>query len=342
MNLELININKSFEKTHVLHDVSFEVNSGRAMGFLGRNGSGKTTTIRCIMDIFKPDSGEILLDNQVFKPRELKVGYLPEERGMYSKERILDQLIYFGQLKGGNKVESKQSAESWLERFELSEYANRNLEVLSKGNQQKIQIIQAFLNDPDMIILDEPFSGLDPVNAELFKDAIRDAIMRNKLVIFSSHQMSYVEEFCDDITLIDQGEILINGSLNKIKTEMGEGKFRLETINLSRPELKQTIREIGKSLKFVSELFVAEDKRSIIVDLKEITENDFLQQVLSRGLQIKEFSVYLPNLTDIFLHYIKQNEDRAIVQKETDHIAGNPERFQREKVSAKSSEKGMK
>lgn len=152
MKLKLNKINKSFGKVHVLHDVSFEVDSGRAMGFLGRNGSGKTTSIRCIMDIFKPDSGEILLDDQPFKPRELKVGYLPEERGMYAKEPILEQLIYFGQLKGGSKTESKKSAETWLERFELSEYANKKLEVLSKGNQQKIQIIQAFLNDPEMII----------------------------------------------------------------------------------------------------------------------------------------------------------------------------------------------
>ncbi|HHU52584.1 MAG TPA: ABC transporter ATP-binding protein [Clostridiaceae bacterium] len=308
MKLTLNNINKSFGKVHVLHDVSFAVDSGRAMGFLGRNGSGKTTSIRCIMDIFKPDSGEILLDDQPFKPRELKVGYLPEERGMYAKEPILEQLIYFGQLKGGGKAESKKSAEAWLERFELSEYANKKLEVLSKGNQQKIQIIQAFLNDPEMIILDEPFSGLDPVNAELFKDAIRDAIKKDKLVIFSSHQMGYVEEFCDDITLIDKGEILINGSLADVKAEMSHDKYRLESENLNREQLKQLLKLFEAEYNNEQILLASEDKISLILDLSNIVPNDFLQKIIAANVQIKNFSIYLPTLTDVFLHYVKEHD----------------------------------
>ncbi|NLJ70716.1 MAG: ABC transporter ATP-binding protein [Clostridiaceae bacterium] len=308
MKLKLNNINKSFGKVHVLHDVCFEVDSGRAMGFLGRNGSGKTTSIRCIMDIFKPDSGEILLDDQPFKPRELKVGYLPEERGMYAKEPIIEQLIYFGQLKGGTKQESKKSAEEWLERFELSEYATKNLEVLSKGNQQKIQIIQAFLNEPEMIILDEPFSGLDPVNAELFKDAIRDAIKKNKLVIFSSHQMGYVEEFCDDITLIDKGEILINGPLADVKAEMSHDKYRVEATNLNREQLKQVLRQIESDLNIEHDLLANEDKISLIIDLSNIVPNNFLQKIIAADVQIKNFSVYLPTLTDVFLHYVKDHD----------------------------------
>ncbi|MGB4609833.1 MAG: ATP-binding cassette domain-containing protein [Saccharofermentanales bacterium] len=308
MKLKLNNINKSFGKVHVLHDVSFEVDSGRAMGFLGRNGSGKTTSIRCIMDIFKPDSGDILLDDQPFKPRELKVGYLPEERGMYAKEPILEQLIYFGQLRGGSKAESKKSAEAWLERFELSEYANKKLEVLSKGNQQKIQIIQAFLNDPEMIILDEPFSGLDPVNAELFKDAIRDAIKANKLVIFSSHQMGYVEEFCDDITLIDKGDILINDSLADVQAEMSQDKYRLEAVNLNREQLKQRLKQIESDHNFEHDLLAAEDKISLIINLSNLVPNNFLQKIIAAEIQIKNFSVYLPTLTDVFLHYVKEHD----------------------------------
>lgn len=305
MKMTIEKINKSFDDNHVLHDVSFGVVSGRAMGFLGRNGSGKTTTIRCIMDIFKPDSGQILLNGKKFRPKEYSIGYLPEERGMYAKQGVLDQLIYFGQLKGASKADSKASAESWLERFQLLDSAKDNLEVLSKGNQQKVQIIQAFLNDPDIIILDEPFSGLDPVNAELFKEAIRDAIQEGKLVIFSSHQMSYVEEFCDDITLIHHGNILINGSLDEIKNKMGAGKYRLDALNLSRSELKARV----ESFSFSKKLDVSEDKESLIIDLDGIDQNNFLERLLAEEVKIKRFSVFLPTLTDIFLQHIKENDD---------------------------------
>ncbi len=305
MKISVEKINKSFDNNHVLHDVSFEVVSGRAMGFLGRNGSGKTTTIRCIMDIFKPDSGQILIDGKKFRPKEYQIGYLPEERGMYAKQKILDQLIYFGQLKGASKEESKASAEHWLERFELLEHGKSNLEILSKGNQQKVQIIQAFLNDPDIIILDEPFSGLDPVNADLFKKSIRQAIDRGKLVIFSSHQMSYVEEFCDDITLIHHGHILINGSLDLIKSKMGLGKYRLAALNFTSSELKRVVNQ----LSFSERLIVTEDKQSLIIDLDGIEQNYFLGKLLEKKVKIKIFSVFLPTLTDIFLEYVNENDE---------------------------------
>lgn len=304
MKIEVKKINKSFDKKHILHDVTFTVESGRAMGFLGRNGSGKTTTIRCLMDIFKPDSGEILLDGKAFCPSEHKIGYLPEERGMYAKSQIIDQLVYFGQLKGASKKDSKKSAEYWLERFELAEHAKSNLEILSKGNQQKVQIIQAFLNDPDMIILDEPFSGLDPVNAELFKETIREHIREGKLVIFSSHQMSYIEEFCDDITLINHGRILINDALEATKRKMGSGKIRLKLTNRSSEETK----ELLMGAPILENKSIEEDKVSLILSLPEEQQSQFLQYLLEKQEGIEMFSTYQPTLTDIFVKLVKESD----------------------------------
>ncbi len=304
MKITLTNVNKSFDDHHILHDVSFTIHSGRAMGFLGRNGSGKTTTIRCMMDIFKPDSGQILIDGQKFNPKEHRIGYLPEERGMYAKERIIDQLIYFGQLRGGSKAESKKSAEDWLERFELLNHAGSKLEILSKGNQQKIQIIQAFINDPDIIILDEPFSGLDPVNSELFQEAIRDGIKKDKLIIFSSHQMAYVEEFCDDITLINQGRILVNDALDKVKAEMGRGKYRILSDNIGFSELK----EILADLPYIESDQIFADRISLIFPLREENRNQLLQDLISRNVGIALFSTYQPALNDIFVTLVKEND----------------------------------
>ncbi len=227
MNLELININKSFSGKHILHDVNFSIESGRAMGFLGRNGSGKTTTIRTLMDVFKPDSGEFLLNDEKFIRKNYKIGYLPEERGLYGKVKIIDQLAYLGELKNMSSKEAKKSANYWIDYMGLSEYANKNLDTLSKGNQQKIQIIQAVIDDPEIVILDEPFSGLDPVNSQIFKDLIKELITKDKLVIFSSHQMGYVEEFCDDITFIKSGRVIETGDLNILKNKLGDNKIRL-------------------------------------------------------------------------------------------------------------------
>lgn len=304
MKLNLKKINKSFDEKHILHDVSFNVESGRAMGFLGRNGSGKTTTIRCLMDIFKPDSGEILIDGEKFKPDNFKIGYLPEERGMYAKEKILDQLVFFCSLKGESKARSRKFATIWLERFGLLEHAKDNLETLSKGNQQKVQIIQAFLNEPDIIILDEPFSGLDPVNSQLFKDVIREEIKKDKMVIFSSHQMGYVEEFCDDITLINQGRILVNDDLQKIKLKMGEGKIRIEAAEMNRISLKEMICQIPG----LSNESIDEDKISLIVTLNGMKNQEFLFKLLSENVPISLFSTYQPALTDIFVKLVKEND----------------------------------
>ena len=199
MILELKNIEKSFGDKKVLTGVSFKAEGGKAFGLLGRNGAGKTTSIRILMDVFPANSGEVLIDGHPIDYSKIGIGYLPEERGLYPKKIIIDQLTYFAELKGMSHKAAVQSIDYWLGRLGMTEYRNKKLETLSKGNQQKIQLITALAHDPDIIILDEPFSGLDPVNAMLLKDVVKEQIAKGKIVLFSSHQMSYIEEFCDSI-----------------------------------------------------------------------------------------------------------------------------------------------
>ncbi|MGI5990066.1 MAG: ABC transporter ATP-binding protein [Lachnospiraceae bacterium] len=290
MILEFRQIRKSFGGKEILHGINFRVESGRAMGFLGRNGAGKSTTFRCLMQVFRQDSGEFLLDGQPFNPNRHRIGYLPEERGMYSKSTLESQLMYFSQLKGASRKQSAKEADYWLRYFSLSEYHDKKLEILSKGNQQKVQIAQAFLNDPDIIILDEPFSGLDPVNAQVFKDAIREMVERGKLVIFSSHQMSYVEELCDDITLIDKGTVLLSGSLEKIRAEKGHNTFVIECRPEAAGKIEQLSRDAGIFLsRKSSRIFTKRDETA----LKELLGNAF-DDILSCGL-------WRPSLQEIFI-----------------------------------------
>jgi ABC-2 type transport system ATP-binding protein len=304
MRLEIKNIHKSFSGKKILHDVSFTVSTGKAMGFLGRNGAGKTTTIRALMDVFKADEGHFFIDGKPFDPRKYNIGYLPEERGMYAKEKIINQLIYFAQLRGIKKAQAKASAEHWLDRFELGYAKTHKLETLSKGNQQKVQIAQSLIGDPDILIFDEPFSGLDPVNSQVLKDVIREKIEEGKLVIFSSHQMTYVEEFCDEITLIEQGRIILSGNLEKIKTDMGQSKIRLKSSNYQNGDLKD------KLLELIDCHDISEDKKSLIIHLPENNNlNNFLNQCLKAGIEIEMISPYRPSLTDIFIQ--KVGEEHA-------------------------------
>ena len=189
MILELKSIEKSFGEKQVLRGISFSAEGGRAFGLLGRNGAGKTTAIRILMGVFPADGGEVLLDGKPIDYRRVGIGYLPEERGLYPKKIILDQLVYFAELKGMKKKDAVEAIDRWLDRLGMREYRNKRLDTLSKGNQQKIQLITALAHDPDIVILDEPFSGLDPVNAMLLKDVVREEIARGKVVLFSSHQM---------------------------------------------------------------------------------------------------------------------------------------------------------
>ena len=291
MKLRFENINKYFDDFHVLKDISFEVEGGRIFGYLGRNGAGKTTSIRILMDVFEANEGNITLDGEVFDSNKHKIGYLPEERGMYSKTTVKDQLVYFAMLRGATRQEAMTSVNYWTQRFEVDHYLNRKLETLSKGNQQKIQITQAFLNEPDILILDEPFSGLDPVNSSLFQQALLDYISDDKIIIFSSHQMSYVESFCDDIAIIDKGKIILDGNLNDIKKDLGGRKKRLKT---SYPDIQSHLENLGHH--------VVKKDDSYIIDLKEgDSEKMFLQDLINNNIDIELFSQYRPSLQEIFV-----------------------------------------
>lgn len=298
MRLEVREIRKSFSENEVLHGISFSVESGKALGLLGRNGAGKTTTIRILMDVFKANSGEILIDGKKFEPRNYQIGYLPEERGLYPKKKVTEQIVYLAQLRGMSVKSAKESTKIWLEKLGIEEYANRTLDSLSKGNQQKVQLAQTLVCNPDIVILDEPFSGLDPVNAQILKDTVRELISQNKLVIFSSHQMSYVEEFCEDIVIINKGEIVLSGNLKDIKREFGNNRLILSANNLKINDLKSICEEKFNDLVIVNEV----KKDYLVLELhNDARKNQFLEKILKENIDIEKFSTYEPDLTDIFV-----------------------------------------
>ena len=301
MILEVKDIHKSFGETEVLHGVSFQVKSGKALGLLGRNGAGKTTTIRILMDVFHANSGELLLDGARFVPREHRIGYLPEERGLYPKRTVMDQMIFLGTLRGMGTKEAKQSAKRWLRRLEVEEYAPRKLETLSKGNQQKVQLASTLVHNPEIVILDEPFSGLDPVNSQILKDVINELIAEDRLVIFSSHQMSYVEEFCDHIAIIDKGNVTLSGELKEIKREYGRNRLVLAAEGISPAEIKERAKLVLNGLAVVSE----EKREFLILELAEgANRRQVLERLAASDISVERFGSYEPSLNDIFVEKV--------------------------------------
>lgn len=305
MKLEVKNLHKSFGDTEILHGISFEVESGRALGLLGRNGAGKTTTIRIIMDVFRAGSGEVLLDGRPFNPKNNRIGYLPEERGMYPKKKIIEQMVYFARLRGMNAQDAKNSAMKWLTRLEIAEYADRRLETLSKGNQQKVQLAQTLVCDPDIVILDEPFSGLDPVNSQILKNVVTELINDNRLVIFSSHQMSYVEEFCENIAIINHGNIVLKGELRDIKKDYGRNRLVISAENLSLNELKAVLEKNYHDIVKISSV----KKNFIILELiNSKTKKDMLARLSAdTEIDVFHFGNYEPTLNDIFVEKAGDN-----------------------------------
>ena len=297
MKLEVKDLRKSFGDKEILHGISFSIESGKALGLLGRNGAGKTTTIRILMDVFRADSGTVTVDGRPFHPKKFRIGYLPEERGLYPKKGVQEQLIYLAQLRGSSHADAKEQSMRWLKRLGVEEYAQRKLETLSKGNQQKVQLAQTLVCDPDLVILDEPFSGLDPVNSQILKDVIQEQIEAGKLVIFSSHQMSYVEEFCEDIVLINHGDIVLSGNLGKIKREYGHNRLVIG-LGEEYQEPAQVLRDYVGDLLHI----VGSRKDQVIVELKEgCTRKFLLKELLERNLVPEEFGNYEPSLTEIFV-----------------------------------------
>lgn len=315
MKLELKNIKKSFEDKEVLHGVSFSVESGRALGLLGRNGAGKTTTMRIIMDVFRANEGEVILDGEKFKPDGSQVGYLPEERGLYPKKVVKEQMMYLAMLRGMNKKEALKSTTKWLEKLQVSEYTDKKLETLSKGNQQKVQLAATLVGEPEIVILDEPFSGLDPVNSQILKDVITELIAEGRIVIFSSHQMSYVEEFCEDIAIINHGNVVLAGNLDDIKEEYGKGRKIISATNYTLDELKSICEE--KLADKIKVLFVS--KHYVVVDVNEgVSQWQILDALKELHIDVKTFGAYEPSLNDIFVSKVGEEVVEETTEEEVE------------------------
>lgn len=301
MKLEAVALTKSFGEKRVLEGISITAESGKAVGILGRNGAGKTTTIRIIMGVFPGDSGQVLLDGEPIDHKKTYIGYLPEERGLYPKKTVIEQLVYLGELRGMKRADAKADATRLLARLEMTEYTGKKLDTLSKGNQQKIQLIAALLGDPAIVILDEPFSGLDPVNAMLLKDTVKDLISRGKIVLFSSHQMNYIEEFCDQINILNHGEIVLSGNIKEIKRG-----YQRDKILVSGSDLEGMRRFVEGELSAICRSVTQNDGQLAVTLKAPEQKGELLAALTQKGFDLDEFRVYEPSLNDIFVEYTEE------------------------------------
>ena len=297
MGLTVEHINKSFGQLHVINDLSMEVREGSIFGFLGPNGAGKTTTMRMILDIIRPDSGSITWNGKDMReiPRH-NLGYLPEERGLYPKVEVQEQLVFLARLNGLSKSAALEQLGEWLERFDIPQYRNVKVEELSKGNQQKIQFLATILHDPLILIMDEPFSGLDPVNANLLKEAFLEMHRRGKTMIFSTHQLEQVEELCEDVLIIDQGRTIIRGSVREVKRQEGRNVARLKLDNDAEALWLDTLEgvQVTKRRQDYIEMHIPSN----------LTPNLIVEEALRHGGIISRFELTEPSLTDIFIEHV--------------------------------------
>ena len=300
MQITLTDIVKTFGEKTAVDGVSFEAHNGHVFGLLGRNGAGKTTTMRMIMDVFKPDSGKITVDGKPVDRKKIRFGYLPEERGLYPKMVIKTQLLYLAELNGISRSKALVEIDKWLEKLEMSQYLDKKLDTLSKGNQQKIQLASVMICNPDIIILDEPFSGLDPVNAEALKNVIFEKVGEGKIVIFSSHQMSNIEEICDEILILDNGKVALSGKLNEIKNN-----YPKKHINISGND----VQKVKENLERASGMYekIETDEYNLDVHLKEESDrNKLLKMISDNKYDIDTFRVVKPSLHEIFIGATKE------------------------------------
>src|SRR6266478_2986276 len=297
MSLTVEHINKSFAQVQAIKDLSMEVQEGAIFGFLGANGAGKTTTMRMILDILRPDSGSITWNGRDVRevPRR-NWGYLPEERGLYPKMRVDEQLLFLARLNGLSKQAAEKELTEWLERFQISANRKKKIEELSKGNQQNVQFLATILHDPTILIMDEPFSGLDPVNANVLKEAFLELHRRGKTIIFSTHQLEQVEELCQDIVLINKGQVVVQGSVQEIKRQHGRNVARLKLDN--DPEASWLDALVGVHVT---------KRRQDYLEMQfqaNLNPNLIVEAALQHGGIISRFEVVEPSLTDIFMELV--------------------------------------
>ncbi|MDX2048278.1 MAG: ATP-binding cassette domain-containing protein [Chitinophagaceae bacterium] len=296
--LEVKNLKKYFATQKAVDDISFNIEKGSIFGLLGPNGAGKTTLLRMITGIFYPDSGEIMLDGKKFDPINdvAKIGYMPEERGLYKKMKIGEQAVYLAQLKGLSRTEAIHKIKDWFVKFEMQTWWNKKVEDLSKGMSQKLQFVITVLHQPKLIILDEPFSGLDPVNANLIKDEIYNLAQQGSTIIFSTHRMEQVEEICDHIILVNKGNKILDGTVKRVKNDFKENLFGISFEEKVLPE------------HTAIHLFQVVEKNEHELVLKKnegFSTNDILQYFMHKGLTIHSFHELLPSLNDIFIRLVE-------------------------------------
>ena len=294
MGLELRDVCKNFGTKEAVKHLNISINKPGVYGLLGTNGAGKTTTIRMILGIIKKTSGQISWNGKEVIRENVNFGYMPEERGVYPKTKIYEQLLYFAKLKGMNKSEAQTAIDYWLKRLDMDEYRDSLAEKLSKGNQQKIQFIIAVMNDPELIILDEPFSGLDPVNTELLKEVMKELIKNKKYIIMSSHQMASIEEFCTDLTILNKGNTVVQGNLEKIKNSYPSEK--LEVI------VSENIDDLIKK----SDLEILENKNNhYLIKMKEENQSeDLFKKLANENIKVNKFELKKPTLNEIFIEKV--------------------------------------
>jgi len=289
--LSLNNISKVYGSYRAVDHVSIDLPEQSIFGLLGPNGAGKTTLIRMITNILFPDEGEILFDGKSLSEYHSNIiGYMPEERGLYKKMKVGEHLIYLARLKGLSKSDAKKRIEYWFEKFEITAWWNKKVHELSKGMQQKIQFVSTILHEPKLIILDEPFSGLDPINSNLIKNEIYELRQKGATILFSTHRMEQVEEICDDIVLINKGKIILDGKVKAIKQQFKQNKF--------------SVRFVGNPLVQSSSIFtiIESEKDEIIVHLENgANSNDLLNYLLAKNYSISSFNEMLPSLNEIFI-----------------------------------------
>lgn len=295
MGLKVENVSKSFGLKKAVDNISFEIKEPGVFGLLGTNGAGKSTTIRMILGILKKDSGTITWNNKKVERKNVNFGYLPEERGIYPKSKVYDQLMYFALLKGENKQDAKKEIDYWMKRLEVSEYKDLEAEKLSKGNQQKIQFLVAILNDPELIILDEPFSGLDPVNTEILKSVMEELISKKKYIVMSSHQMSTIEAFCKDLVIINKGKTILKGNLNEIKNSYPISNLLINTNKDISKYLKKYNMKIITNIDNNYDIKINSEKDAREL-LSELINND--------NIIINKYELKKPSLNDIFLEKV--------------------------------------
>lgn len=294
MGLTIKNVSKSYGDKKVVDNISLEINKPGVYGLLGTNGAGKTTTIRMLLGILKKDSGEITWNGKEVKRKHVNFGYLPEERGVYPKVNVYTQLMYFAKLKGMKEEEADKSIKYWMKRLEVEEYINMTAEKLSKGNQQKIQFITAVVHNPELIVLDEPFSGLDPVNTEIIRNVILELVNEGKYIIMSAHQMSVVEEFCSDILILNKGKTVLQGNLKQIKDSYKANKIFIST----KQDIKEYIKELGLDIYL-------EKDNEYEVNVKEEEQAYKLFNLLAKNnVQVDKFEIKKPSLHDIFIEKV--------------------------------------